>query len=126
MKKQLGGHEWKTLAEKNAKHLAGLHIESHNAAGIAEAFKNVDTVKALEYLFNAAEKYRKENNHKKAAAILEAATLIDRTTGLATEITLKETGSGKNEDSSLSIRRYTPEEIFGEEIVYKEVIEDEA
>ena len=125
MKKKLGTHEWKTLAEKNAKHLAKLHIESHNPEKIAEAFKDVEAVKALEFLFKQAEKYRKENKHKKAEIILEAATLINRKTGDATEITLESKGSGKDEDTKLYVRRYTPEEIFGEPITYTEIIEEE-
>ncbi|MEI8130435.1 MAG: hypothetical protein WCG55_02925 [bacterium] len=124
MKKTIGDHEWKKMAEKNAKHLANLHIETHNAKKIAEVFKDISTVTALEYLFEQAEKYRKENKHSKVAAILEAANLIDRTTGLATEITLKSKGSGKNQDSELYVRRYTPTEIFEEPITYREIIEE--
>jgi hypothetical protein len=124
MKKKLGEYEWNEMAHKNASHLAKMHIETHNAAGIAEAFRDVEAVKALEFLFTQAEKYRKENKHAKAAVILEAASLIDRTSGEATDIILESTGSGKNEDTKLYIRRYLPEHVFREPIVYREIIEE--
>ena len=125
MKKSLSDGEWNKLAEKNAKHSAKLHIESHNAAKIAEAFKDVPALKALEFLFKQAEKYRRENKHKKAATVLEAAQLIDRKTGQGTEIVLQTRGEGKNEDTTLSVRRFTPDEIFGEPVVFREIIEEE-
>ncbi len=121
MRKTLGDHEWKGLAEKNAKHLAGLHIETHNSAAIAEAFKHVETVKALEFLFEKAEKYRRENKHAKAAVILEAARLIDRKSGTATELRLESNGS----DTTLSVKRYMPDEVFGAPIEYQEIVVEE-
>ena len=125
MKKQLSDAEWNKLAIKNAKHSAELHIEVENAAKIAESFKDIPTVKALEFLFKKAEKYRKENKHSKAKAILEAAELIDRKTGLETEIILETKGSGKNEDTTLSVRRFTTKEIFDAPIVYHEIVDEE-
>ncbi len=126
MKKTLGHHEWTQLAEKNAKHLAKLHIEAHNAEEIAEAFKDVEAVKALEFLFREAEKCRRENRHKKVALILEAAKMIDRTSGQAMEMTLETSGSGKDEETQLRVKRYTPSEIFDTPIVFTEVVEEEA
>lgn len=123
MKKKITDEEWEKLAIKNAKHKAELHIEVENAAKIAEAFKDVPTVHALEFLFKKAEKYRKENKHSKAKAILEAAELIDRKTGIETEIILETHGSGKQMETSVSIRRFTPKEIFDEPIVYHEIID---
>ena len=125
MKKKLTDDEWEELAVKNAKHSAELHIEVENAAKIAESFKDVPTVHALEFLFKKAEKYRKENKHSKAAAILEAANLIDRKTGIETELVLETKGSGKNEETTLSVRRFTPKEVFDSPIVYHEIIDEE-
>lgn len=125
MKKKLTDAEFDKLALKNAKHSAELHIEVENAAKIAESFKDVPTVHALEFLFKKAEKYRKENRHGKAKAILEAAELIDRKTGLETEIILQTKGTGKNEETTLSVRRFTPKEVFDEPIVYHEIIDEE-
>ena len=125
MKKKLTDAEFDRLAFKNARHSAELHIEVENAAKIAESFKDADTVEALEFLFKKAEKYRKEKKHSKAAAILEAAELIDRKTGLETEIILQTKGSGKNEDTTLSVRRFTPKEVFDSPIVYHEIIDED-
>ena len=125
MKKKLTDDEWEELAVKNAKHSAELHIEVENAAKIAESFKDVPTVHALEFLFQKAEKYREQNNHSKAAAILEAAELIDRKTGIETELILQTKGTGKNEETTLSVRRFTPKEVFDSPIVYHEIIDEE-
>jgi hypothetical protein len=120
MKKKITTKGWHDLAHKNATHMARLHLEVGNAAEIAEAFKSTDTLKALEYLFQKAEKYRRENKHAKAAVLLEAATLIDRATGAATEITLTSEGSDTNEQTTLSVRRYSPEELFNSPIILPE------
>jgi hypothetical protein len=126
MKKQkLPNEEWEKLAIKNAKHGAELHIEVENSKKIAESLKDIPTVHALEFLFKKAEKYRREHKHSKAAAILEAAELIDRKTGLETEIILQTKGTGKNADTTLSVRRFTPKQIFDEPIVYHEIIDEE-
>jgi hypothetical protein len=125
MKNKVVDENWEKLVEKNARHSAELHIEVGNAAKIAESFKDVPTVRALEFLFKKAEKYRKENKHAKVAAILEAAELIDRTTGLETEIVLETKGTGKNMETTLSVRRFTPKEVFDEPIVYHEIIDEE-
>jgi|GEM_PF-5599259 len=124
MEKKLTKSERTKLAEQNARHLAGLHIETGNAPKIAEAFKDIFVITALEFLFAAAEKYRAEHKLGKAAVILEAAALIDRTTGIETDIVLGSTGSGKQEETTLSVRRHTPAEIFNMPIVYTEIIED--
>jgi predicted nucleotidyltransferase component of viral defense system len=123
MKKKLSDKEWDKLAEKNAKHLAGLQIEVGNAEKVAEAFKDVSTIVALEHLFKLAEKYRRENKMTKTQTILEAVALIDRT-GMATELVLTEKGTGKNQETALSVRRFTPAELFDSPIEYQEVLED--
>ena len=125
MKEKMSPEQWDELAEKNARHSADLHIEVGNAPKIAEAFKDRNTVKALEYLFERAEQYRKENRHNEAAAILEAAELIDRKTGLETELVLESKGEGKNEATTLSVRRFTPKEVFDSPVVYHEIIDEE-
>jgi len=124
MKKKLSDKAWHAAATENAKHRAALHIEVGNAPKIAEVLKDIPVATALEFLFTQAEKYRRENKHSKTAVILEAASLIDRTTGQATELELKTSGSGKNEETTLSVRRYTPDEIFDSPIEYQETIEE--
>ncbi len=112
MKGKLTDKKWNELAHKNARHIALLHLETGNSKKIAEAFRDIPTLKALEFLFAQAEKYRKENNMDKAAVLLEAASLIDRKTGEETEIILETSGSGKNLDTQLFVQKYTPREIF--------------
>lgn len=112
MKKKLDDREWTKLAEKNAKHIAKLHIESENIEKIAGAFKDTAVATALEFLFTEADRHRKLGNIKKAGVILEAATLIDRKTGDETELTLETAGEGKKQETTLIMRRHTPKEIF--------------
>lgn len=123
MKEKLSDELYNKLLLKNAKHSADLHIEVENAAKIAEAFKDVPTIEALSFLFAKAEKYRKEGRHGKTAAILEAAELIDRKTGLETEIVLQTKGVGKDEETTLSVRRFTPKEVFDAPVIYHEIID---
>lgn len=125
MKKKLDDKEWEKHALKNAQHSAELHIEVENAAKIAESFKDIPTVHALEFLFKKAEKYRKEHKLSKTAAILEAAELIDRKTGQETELVLETKGTGKNIETTLSVRKFTPKEVFESPIVYHEIIDEE-
>jgi len=125
MKEKLSDELYKKLLLKNAQHSADLHIEVGNAAKIAEAFKDVPTIEALSYLFAKAEKYRTNGKHAKTATILEAAELIDRKTGLETEIVLQTKGMGKDEETTLSVRRFTPKEVFDEPVVYQEIIDEE-
>jgi len=116
--------DWNEMALKNAKHSADLHIEVGNAVKIAEAFKDVDVLSALEHLFMMAEKYRKQNQTKKVSVILEAAALINRDTGEETDLVLRLARYGHTEDSTLSIRRHTPREIFESPITYTEIVKE--
>lgn len=125
MKMPLTNERYQELLLKNARHSAELHIEVENATKIAEAFKDVPTIEALSFLFKKAERYRKEGKHGKTAAILEAAELIDRKTGLETEIVLRTSGTGKNEETTLSVRRFTPKEVFDSPVAYQEIIDKE-
>lgn len=122
-KPKLTDKEWSKLAEKNAQHAARLHVEVGNSAKIAEAFKDIPVRNALEFLFELAEKARKEKKMKKVSVILEAVSLIDRKTGERTELTLESSGSGKKEDTKLTVRRFTPAEVFDTPIEYHEVEE---
>ena len=123
MKKKLKDSEWNKLAEKNAKHSARIHIEAGNPKKIAQAFKDIPAQIALEFLFDLAEKARAGNKTKKAMVILEAVALIDRTTGEETEIVLELDKKGAKETATISVRKYTPAEIFASPIVFHEVEE---
>ena len=109
---KISDKEWQVLAEKNAKHLAAIHLELGNPDKIAEAFRDTPTLKALEYLFKQAEKYRKTKQFKKAGVLLEAATLLDRKTGETTELALEIDNRGKEEKTKIYVHRHTPKEIF--------------
>ncbi len=100
------------LKKRNALHAAELHIEIGNAPKIAESLKELPALEALEYLFAQAERHRLAGKHGKAATILEAAKLIDRSKGTGAEISLEIEGSGTNETTTLSVRRLTPAELF--------------
>ena len=98
--------EWNKFAEKNAKHIAMLHLELGNAPKIAAAFRDVPILTALEFLFEEAEKNRKEKKFKKAKVLLEAATLIDRKTGQAID------SRGKEEKTKIYVHRHNPKDIL--------------
>ena len=115
---------FEALAFKNAKHRADLRIESGSPEKLAEAFKDVEVLATLEHLFSLAEKYRKQNKMKKVSVILEAAALIDRTTGEETDIVLRMARFGKAEETTLEVFRHTPREIFESPITYTELVEE--
>ncbi len=104
--------EWNKFAEKNAKHIAMLHLELGNAPKIAAAFRDVPILTALEFLFEEAEKNRKEKKFKKAKVLLEAATLIDRKTGQAIDISLEIDSRGKEEKTKIYVHRHNPKDIL--------------
>ncbi len=100
------------LKKRNALHAAELHIELGNAPKIAESLKDIPTLEALEYLFEQAERHRLAGKHGKAANIIEAAKLVDRKTGDTTLLGIAIDGEGKNEKTTLLVRRLTPKELF--------------
>lgn len=116
----LSDKEWNRLAHKNARHGALFHIETGNTKKIAETLKDMPVLSALQFLFKAAETYRKQNRMKQVATILEAAALIDRKTGQEADIVFKETGQGNKQSSTVFIGRFTPKEIFASPIERKE------
>ena len=123
MKTKHTDESWNELAEKNAQHSAHLHIESGNAAKIAEAFKDVHPQKALEFLFNLAEEARKERKLKRASVILEAVALIDRTTGVETDVIVESHEENHKEKTTVFVQRFTPAEIFASPVVYHDLEE---
>ncbi len=116
---KLTDKEWQKLLERNARHAAHLHIETGNAKKIAEVFKDVPVMKALEYLFTLAEHHRKAKRFKKVKTILEAVALIDRKTGKEVDLMLESKGKGKNQDTTIFVGRLTPAQIFAMPIEVK-------
>lgn len=123
MEQKISDSKWNELAVKNAKYRAHIHIEAHQPEKVAEAFEGLSPTIALEYLFELAQKARAENKSKKAITILEAVALIDRTTGAETDVTLKDEIVPGKETVTVSVKKYTPAEVFSAPIIF-EVLEN--
>lgn len=126
MPKKIDDKKWDELAFKNAKHRTHIHLDAGQPHKIAEAMKDIPVATALEHLFELAEEARLKNKSKRAMTILEAVALIDRKTGLETDIGLKEEVHGKDTTAFVYIEKKTPAEVFAEPIKYTEEVEFKA